>query len=97
MLFPQGSKEDDDPFSECDLRQEMESLIDKTMPADGRCTLKDYLEGDNELQVFVDKGVTIGKLISLNSLVMRTNSKMVMMKLMKMMRLKWMLNHLLQK
>ena len=26
------------------------------MPADGRCTLKEYMEGDNELQVCVDKG-----------------------------------------
>ena len=51
-----GLEEDDDPFSECDLQQEMESLIDKTMPADGRCTLKEYMEGDNELQVCVDKG-----------------------------------------
>ena len=51
-----GLEEDDDLFSECDLQQEMESLIDKTMPADGRCTLKEYMEGDNELQVCVDKG-----------------------------------------
>ena len=34
----------------------MESLIDKTMPSDGRCSLKEYLEGDNDLQVCVDKG-----------------------------------------
>ena len=51
-----GLEEDDDPLPECDLQQEMESLIDKTMPADGRCTLKEYMEGDNELQVCVDKG-----------------------------------------
>ena len=31
-------------------------LIDKTMPSDRRCTLKEYLEGDNKLQVCVDKG-----------------------------------------
>ena len=47
------SLEDDiDPFSECDLQARMECLIDKTMPADGRCTLKEYLERDNELQVY---------------------------------------------
>ena len=51
-----GLEDDDDPFSECDLRQEMDSLIEKTMPADGGCTLKEYLEGDNELQVCMDKG-----------------------------------------
>ena len=50
-----GLDKDDDPFSECDLRQEIESLIDKTMPSDGKCTLKEYLEGDNELQVCMDK------------------------------------------
>ena len=38
-----GLEEDDDPFSECDLQQEMESLIHKTTPADGRCTLKEYI------------------------------------------------------
>ena len=74
----------------------MDSLIEKTMPADGRCTLKEYLEGDNELQVCMDKGGDDWKLDSSKSLVMKTNSKMVMMKSMKMMRLKWMLN-LLQK
>ena len=26
------------------------------MPAHGQCTLKEYLEGDNELQVCMDKG-----------------------------------------
>ena len=31
-------------------------LINDTMPADGRCTLKEYLKGDNELQVCVNKG-----------------------------------------
>ena len=41
-----GLEEYDNLFSECDLQQEMESLIDKTMPADGRCTLKEYMEGD---------------------------------------------------
>ena len=51
-----GLEEDDDPFSECDLRQEMQSLIDETMPADGRCSLNEYLEGENELQVCVDTG-----------------------------------------
>lgn len=50
-----GLDENDDPFSECDLRQEIESLIDKTMASDGRCTLKEYLEGDNDLQVCMDK------------------------------------------
>ena len=51
-----GLEEGDDPFSDCDLQREMESLIDKTMPADGRCSLKEYLEGDNELQVCTDNG-----------------------------------------
>ena len=55
-VVSRGLEEDDDPFSECDLRQEMAILIDKTMPADGRCTLKEYMEGDNELQVCMDKG-----------------------------------------
>ena len=50
-----GLEDDDDPFSECDLRQEMNRLIEKTTPADGRCTLKEYLEGDNKLQVCMDK------------------------------------------
>ena len=49
-----GLDEDDDPFSECDLQQELESLIDKTMPSDGRCTVKEYLERDNDLQVSMD-------------------------------------------
>ena len=50
-----GLDEDDDPFSECDLQHELESLIDKTMPSDGRCTVKEYMEGDNDLQVCMDK------------------------------------------
>ena len=46
---------DEDPLSECDLQHELESLIDKTMPSDGRCTVKEYLERDNDLQVCMDK------------------------------------------
>ena len=34
----------------------MDCLIDKTMPTEGRCTLKEYLEGENELQVCVGTG-----------------------------------------
>ena len=30
--------------------------MDDTMPADGRCSSNEYLEGHNELQVCVDKG-----------------------------------------
>ena len=26
------------------------------MPSDGRCSLKEYLEGDDDLQVCIDKG-----------------------------------------
>ena len=49
-------EEDNDPFSECDLRENMDCLIDKTMPTEGRCTVKEYFEGENELQVYVDTG-----------------------------------------
>ena len=74
-----GLEEDDGPFSECDLQQETESLIHKTTPADGRCTLKEYMEGDNELQVCVDKGSDDWVACSFDqlALVMRTKSKVV--------------------
>ena len=49
-------EEDNDPFSECDLQVEMECLLQKTMPAEGRCTLIEYLEGDNQLPVCAETG-----------------------------------------
>ena len=87
------SLEDDiDPFSECDLQARMECLIDKTMPADGRCTLKEYLEGDNELQVYASDDWESN---FLNSLATMIKSKIAIVKIVTMKM--WMLNSLLQK
>ena len=43
--------EDTDPFSECDHQEKIENLIQKTLPFEERCTLKEKLEGDSELHV----------------------------------------------
>ena len=45
---------EDDPFLEADLRIEVQSLIEKTMPAGGRCDLDEYLQGDDDLPVCMD-------------------------------------------
>lgn len=54
------------------------NLIDKTMPADGRCTLKEYLEGDNELQVYASDDWESN---FLNSLATMIKSKIAIVKI----------------
>ena len=50
-------EEDNDPFSECDLQEELECLIDEPcLLRKDLLSLKEYLEGENELQVCVDTG-----------------------------------------
>ncbi len=46
--------EDDDPFLEADIRTEVQSLIEKTMPEEGRCSVDEYLTGEDELPICVD-------------------------------------------
>ena len=41
-------------FLEADVRMEVQSLIEKTMPAGGRCDLDEYLHGDDDLPVCMD-------------------------------------------
>ena len=43
-------------FSDCDLLEEMERLLQMAMPSERRCTLTEYLEGDNDLQVCMEVG-----------------------------------------
>ena len=47
-------EEEDDPFLEADMRMEVQSLIEKTMPTDGRCNLDEYLSGDDNLPVCME-------------------------------------------
>ena len=47
-------EEEDDPFLEADMRMEVQSLIEKTMPTDGRCNLDEYLNGDDDLPVCME-------------------------------------------
>ena len=44
-------EEEGDPFLEADTRMEVQSLIEKTMPTDGRCNVDEYLNGDDDLPV----------------------------------------------
>ena len=46
--------EEDDPFLEADMRMEVQSLIEKTMPTDGRCNVDEYLNGDDDLPVCME-------------------------------------------
>ena len=39
-------EEEDDPFLEADMRMEVQSLIEKIMPTDGRCNVDEYLNDD---------------------------------------------------
>ena len=45
--------DNDDPFLECDVRGEIQTLIERSMPVDERCTLEEYLQGDGNLPVFI--------------------------------------------
>ncbi len=45
---------EDDPFSDADIRMEVQSLIEKTMPTGGRCDVDEYLQGDDDLPVCMD-------------------------------------------
>ena len=45
---------EDDPFLEADMRMEVHSLIDKTMPTDGKCNADEYLNGDDDLPVCME-------------------------------------------
>ena len=47
-------EEEDDPFLEADMRVEVQSLIEKTMPTDGRCNVDEYLNGDDDLPVCME-------------------------------------------
>ena len=42
-------EEEDDPFLEADMRTEVQSLIEKTTPTDGRRNVDEYLNGDDDL------------------------------------------------
>ena len=41
--------DENDPFLEADTRMEMQSIIEKTMAADRRCNVDEYLNCDNDL------------------------------------------------
>ena len=43
----------EDPFLECDVRGEIQTLIERSMAIDNRCTLEEYLQGDGNLPVFI--------------------------------------------
>ena len=45
----------EDPFLECDVRGEIQTLIERSMAVDDRCTLEEYLQGDSNLPVFIDQ------------------------------------------
>ena len=45
--------DDEDPFSEVDdqVKDNMQSLIERTMPADRQCSVEEYLMGDDDLTI----------------------------------------------
>ena len=45
--------DDEDPFSEVDdqVKDNMQSLIERTMPADRQCSVEEYLMGDDDLPI----------------------------------------------
>ena len=45
----------EDPFLECDVRREIQTLIERSMAVDDRCTLEQYLQGYCNLPVFIDQ------------------------------------------
>lgn len=45
---------EDDPFLESDACMELQNLIEKTMPSEQRCSLTEYLRGEEEVPVCVD-------------------------------------------
>jgi len=47
-------EDDVDPFLEADARMEIQSLIEKMMPAGESCTVAEYLRGDDDLPVCTD-------------------------------------------
>ena len=53
-IVSSGFEEEDDPFLEADMRMEVQSLIEKTMPADGRWTVNEYVRGDDDLLVCME-------------------------------------------
>ena len=42
-------EEEDNPFLESNMRTEVQRLIEKTMPIDGRCGVDEHLNGDDLL------------------------------------------------
>ena len=46
---------EDDLFLKSDACMELQNLIEKTMPSEQRCSLAEYLHGEEEVSVCVDK------------------------------------------
>ena len=49
-----GNDAENDPFLESDACMELESLIEKTVPSEQRCSLAEYLQGEEEVPVCID-------------------------------------------
>ena len=45
---------EDDPFLESDACMELQNLLEKTIPSEQRCSLAEYLSGEEEVLVCVD-------------------------------------------
>ena len=46
---------DSDPFLECDDTVALQGLIQKVMPPDYQCSVVEYIQDENDVQVSVDK------------------------------------------
>ena len=47
---------DTDPFLECDLEEELHDLIEQSMPSSVQCSVREYIQGDDNIEVCLDKG-----------------------------------------
>ena len=46
--------DEDDPFLESDACMEVQNLLEKTIPSDQRCSVAEYLSGEEGVPVCVD-------------------------------------------
>ena len=46
---------DTDPFLECDLEEELHDLIEQSMPSGVQCSVREYIQGEDNIEVCLDK------------------------------------------
>ena len=45
---------DTDPLLECDLEKELHDHIEQSMPGGDRCSVREYIQGDDNIEVCLD-------------------------------------------